>query len=161
MRPRVNTEKHYVQFSLFSVAGGAIAELVVAIGQQTRTETNSTHIREGAIISAVWLEIWVTSDDAAQGTTIVTLEKRLTGQAPMTAAQSALLNSYGNKKNVLHCFQGLIGPNVQPAAPSIRGWFKIPKGKQRMGLGDELVINVHGQSNGVSGCGFATFKEQY
>ncbi len=158
MRPIVHTEKHYVQFSLFAVAGGAISnrDIVDALAVPTAID----EVKEGAIISAVYIEMWLTSDDAAQGTAIVTLEKVPAGATAMTSGQSAGLASYPNKKNVFYTFMGLVGPNVQPAVPSVRGWFKIPKGKQRFGLGDKLTLNVHGQSNGLSACGFATYKEQ-
>ncbi len=159
MRPHVNTKKHIFQTSLFAVGSGAITQLPFAIA--VAAPTLDQHVREGSIISAIYIEYWLTSDDAAAGTTIVTLEKLIGSSANMTVAESAALQGYDNKKNVLHTFMGLLGPNVQVPMPAIRGWFKIPKGKQRFGLGDELVLNVHGQSNGVSGCGFAIYKEQY
>ncbi len=160
MRPVVNTEKHIVQSSLFSVASGALTSVVIAFAQQTPVVAD-TDVREGSKISAVYVEMWITSDDAASGTAIVTLEKRPIATSVMTAANSGDLNSYANKKNVLHTFQGLIPPNVQYPMAAIKGWFKIPKGKQRFGLQDSLVLNVHGQSNGVSACGFFVYKEQY
>ncbi len=161
MRPRVHTEKHIVQSALFAVASGALTTVTFLIGKQNPTTTNATHVKEGATVSAVFIEMWITSDDAAQGSAIVTLERRPSGLIAMTAADSAALNAYDNKKNIFHTFQGLVGPNVQPAMPAIRGWFKIPKGKQRFGTEDILCLNVHGQSNGLAACGFFTYKEQY
>ncbi len=161
MRPVVITKKHYVQFSLGAVASGAITNLGVIDAFADPAAATASAVREGAVIDAVYIEMWITSDDAAQGTAIVTIEKLPGVNAGfMTAADSAALNAYDNKKNVMFTFMGLIGPNVQPAAPSVRGWFKIPKGKRRFGLEDKLMINIHGQSNGVSFCGFATYKEQ-
>ncbi len=160
MRPTVNTEKHMVQQSLASIASGAITPLTIAFAVAAHPAT-VTEVREGAKIENVYVEMWVTSDDAASGTMIVTLEKRTGNMVAMTAAQSAALNSYVNKKNVLHTFMGLVPPNVQYPMVAIKGWFKIPKGKQRFGLQDILVLNVHGQSNGGNFCGFFIYKEQY
>ncbi len=105
--------------------------------------------------------MWAHSDDATSGTTIVTLEKRGGAQPAMAVGQSAALNAYVNKKNVFHTQMGLIGPSTQYPSDLVRGWFKIPRSKQRFGLGDVLTLNIHAQSNGIFVCGFMTFKEQY
>ncbi len=160
MRPKVHVEKHFLQQSLFTVTAGQITNLILALGVAVTTAT-ANQVREGATISAVWVELWLTGDDAVQGTSIVTLEKVPSGAPNMTAAQSASLNTYPNKKNIFHTQMGLTPPNTQYPMASIKGWFKIPKGKQRFGLGDELVLNVMGQSDGVSACGNIIYKEQY
>ncbi len=158
MRPRVNTRKHYRQLSLGAVASGAITPLTLI--EAVAAPTASHEVLEGAIVSAIFIEMWLTSDDAAAGTGIVTLEKIMADAIAMSVTESAALFDYSNKKNVLHTQMGLLGPNVQVPLASVRGWFKIPKGKQRFGLGDRLVLNIHGQSNGIAFCGFATYKEQ-
>lgn len=163
MRPVINTEKHYFQRSLFTIAAGAIdnfkiAEAVAAAPGATEPD----EIREGAKISAVYVEMWIQTDDTALGSSIITLEK-LSGASDtnMTAAESASLNSYDNKKNIFYTQMGLTPTSIQFPMASIRGWFKIPKSKQRFGLQDRLMLNTHAQSNGLSACGFALFKEQY
>ncbi len=158
MRPVINTEKHYVQNSLFTVASGAISQRLIIFADSGAAATS---VREGARISAVYVEMWLTSDDATAGSVICTLEKSPGSGGVMTTADSAALNAYDNKKNILHTQMGLLGPNVQVPIPVIKGWFKIPKTKQRFGLEDALSLNIHGQSNGVEGCGFFLFKEQY
>ncbi len=160
MRPRVHTEKHIKQQSLLAVAGGAITNIGIATAVAVPTSA-VLEVREGCTISAVYVEIWITGDDAVQGTAIVSLEKVPAGATNMTAAQSAALNAYPNKRNVFHVQMGLTPPNTQYPMASIKGWFKIPKGKQRMALGDELVLNIHGQSDGVSACGVFIYKEQF
>ncbi len=122
-----------VQTSLSTVASGAITQVYLAIGKQDVTPTTAIECREGSTVAAVYIEMWITSDDATQGSVIVTLERAPGGIGLMTAADSAALDGYDNKKNILHTFQGLVGPNTQPAMPAIRGWFKVPKGKQRLG----------------------------
>ncbi len=160
MRPIVHTEKHYVQQSLFTVVGGAITQLIIAQAIAA-APTAANHVREGSSISAVYIEMWLTGDDAVQGSSIVTFEKLPGSAVAMTTVESAALSAYDNKKNVLHTQMGLLPPNTQYPMASIKGWFKIPKGKRRMGLEDALVLNIHGQSDGVSGCGFFTYKEQF
>ncbi len=161
MRPMVHTEKHINQFSLFTVASGAIVVLNIAKGEATPLATDPADVREGCTIASVFVELWITTDDATAGSSIVTIEKRVSGLGSMAAGDSAALNVYDNKKNVFHTQMGLTPGNTQYPMATIKGWFKIPKGKQRFGLGDKLVINVHGQSNGLNGCGFVVFKEQY
>ncbi len=161
MRPVINTEKHIVQFSLGAVASGAITPLVIAIGKQTVTAATTTHVREGAKISTVYVELWASSDDAGSGTCVITLEKVPGGLGLMTTTEAAALDAYDNKKNVLHTFMGLTPSNVQYPMAVLKGWFKIPKGKQRFGIEDQLRLNLFGQSNGISFCGFAIYKEQY
>ncbi len=159
MRPRVNTEKHYVQFSLDTTAAGVaeFKEIIDAVAAPSATD----EVRVGAIISAVYVEFWVHSDDAASGTVIITLEKLPGPAASMTAGDAAGLNAYDNKKNIFFTQMGLIGNNVTYPMAVIKGWIKIPKSKQRFGLRDRLHLNIFAQSNGLSSCGFATYKEQF
>ncbi len=159
MRPRVNTNKHIVQKSLFAIASGAIVNSIIA--NAVAAPTAPDHVREGAIISAVYIEMWLTSDDAAAGTAIVTLEKLPGSSAVMTTTEAATLDTYTNKKNVFHTQMGLLPSNVTYPMATIKGWIKIPKGKQRFTTNDSLILNIFAQSNGVSACGFYLFKEQY
>ncbi len=159
MRPVVNTEKHFDQHSLFAVGSGAIVNQVVLTA--VAVPASATQIREGAKVSAVYVEMWLSSDDAASGTAICTLEKLDGGKALMTTGNSGALNDYVNKKNIFHTQMGLLPSNVQYPMAVVKGWIKIPKNKQRFGLGDRLMFNIFGQSNGVAGCGFFLYKEQY
>ena len=161
MRPRVHTEKHIVQRSLFAIVTGTISNIALARSVSTPAAASILDVREGCIITAVYVEMWVTSDDNAAGTVITTLEKVPSNAPSMTAADSADLNGYQNKNNILYTQMGLIPNNDTYPMVVIRGWFKIPKGKQRFALGDELVLNVHAQSNGISACGTILYKEQY
>ncbi len=161
MRPRVHVEKHIVQASLSTVAVAAINSTVIANCVQVPAAAQPNQVREGCTISACYVEMWVSGDDATASTCIATLEKRPSGLGAMSAAESALLNDYDNKNNVLHTFMGLIPPDIQFPTAILKGWFKIPKGKQRFGLGDDLVLNIHGQSNGLDFCGFFLYKEQF
>ncbi len=161
MRPTINTEKHIVQRSLFTIASGAVDNFFIANAKQAPVAATPQDIREGAKISAVYVEMWATSDDTAQGSTVVTLQKLMGGQTPPAAGNMAALDSWTNKKNILHTQMGLVGPNTQYPMPLLKGWFKIPKGKQRFSIDDRLTLTIFGQSNGMQCCGFFLFKEQY
>ncbi len=161
MKPVINTEKHIVQVSLNTITAGTILNLVFATAVNVATASLS-EVREGSIIKAIYLEMWIATNDSSMGTAIVTLEKVEGSDATlMTSGESAGLGSYTNKKNVFHTQMGLTPSDSQYPMASVKGWFKIPKGKQRFGLGDRIVLNVHGQSSSLQMCGFGLYKEQY
>lgn len=159
MKSPINSEKHYVQQSVATVALGARA--IIEIAKGVVAPTAPAEVRVGAQVKAVFVEMWVTSDDTAQGSTVATLEKYSGGQPGVTYAQIINLQDYPNKKNILFTTQGLTPPNVQSGIPFIRQWFKIPKGKQRIGLGEVISLNIAGISNGANYCGMITYKEYY
>ncbi len=161
MRPKVHIEKHILQRSLFTIAGGAITNVNVATTVADPAAASVTDVREGCTISAVYLEFWIQTDDTVLGATVVTLEKLPSATPAMIAADSAALNAYPNKKNILYTQQGLTPGNVTFPMNVIKGWFKIPKGKQRFGLGDRLFLNILAQANGLNVCGVVLYKEQY
>ncbi len=160
MRPVINTDKHIVQQSQFTVAAGALSQLTIISAVAAPAAGNE--VRVGSVITAVFVEMWVSSDNGVASTGIVTLEK-LPGSnnAGMSAADSAALNVYDNKKNVLHIQMGLLPNDLTYPMASVKGWFKIPKGKQRFGLDDRLMLNIHAQTTQLVGCGFFTYKEQF
>jgi len=161
LRPVINSEKHVVQHSLGTIASGSITNLSIAFAKAAPVAAVPQDCREGCVIKAVYVEMWIASDDPDMGTAIVTLERVPGGASPMTAAQSAALDSYANKKNIFHTQMGLIPNDESYPMATVKGWFKIPKGKQRFGISDRLILNIHAQSNGVEFCGVMIFKEQY
>ncbi len=157
----INTVKHYVQMENTSTATGArrSVELVDAIVAPATAGTES--VKEGAIVKAIFIELWVKSSATAGTFTKFQLafEKVPTAVAPLTFTQMNNLQAYENKKNILFFSQGVIGDLTTQALPVVRQWFKVPKGKQRMGLGDRLVLAISATSQAIQTCGFATFKE--
>ncbi len=159
MRAPIHSEKHIIQHSLFAVAGGALTALTIVEGVKVLSKNLNFEVAEGATVKAVYLEYWLTSDDAAQGSMTFNLEKTTKQSVGMTYAQSIdVMNDYFNRKNIFFMSEGLLPPNVQSGLPIVRGWFKIPKGKQRFGFGDILRVNISGISNGVLACGLAIYK---
>jgi len=160
MRPIINTEKHITQFPIATVTAGAIANNLVVVATQTVTGTTSSHVRIGAVIKAVYCELWLIGIADSTSTFVLTVEKLVAGAVAMTAAEAVSLYTYDNKKNIFYTSQGILPQDTANPIPVIREWVKIPKGKQRFGLGDRLNINVHAVSSNTLTCGVAIFKAQ-
>lgn len=158
MKNPIQSVKHIINVTPSTVGLATLAQLQLALGTLVGDVDASSEVPVGAKIAAVYLELWVTSDDAAQGSVTVNLEKTSNQMTAMTYANSIALDSYLNKKNVFYVTQGLTPPNVQSGIPFVRQWVKIPKGKQRFGLGDKLALNVSGISNGAVYCGVIIYK---
>ncbi len=153
------TEKHIGQITLASIAFGAVLSSVIAEAVAVTDKNAQNEVDQGSLVKAVFLERWITSDDAEQSTFVMIVEKIPAGQANPTATQMAQLNSYPNKKNILLTKQGITNPVAGVAMPLISQWVAIPRGKQRMGLGDKIVITVLAQADGINICGLNLFKE--
>ncbi len=160
VRPTVHSVKHFHQETLSTVASGAIGVRTLAHAVNVRSATD-TDVAEGAQIKAVFIEMWVTTDDATQGSAVISLEKVQANNTAMAYGESLALHDYDNKRNIFYITQGLVPPNIQSGIPFLRGWFKIPKGKQRFALGDTLYLNITAPSNGLVLCGVILFKEYY
>jgi len=160
MKPIIQSTKHYVQQSRSEVATVSIANIDISESVVMASNNLVDEVLEGSLIKAVYVEMWLL-DSSNDGSFIVTLEKRNGGIIPMTFASSNALGFYANKKNVLYTTQGLSPNNgVGNPIPIIRQWFKVPKGKQRQGLGDRLVLNITNNGlNMLEFCGFFTYKE--
>ncbi len=161
VRPQVNSVKHIIQHSLTGIVAGNVSNNAVALAAQVGDIDSETEVRIGCSIKAVYLELWLTSDDATQSSTIMVLEKQPIAADNITAAEIADLNPYPNKNNIFYITQGLVGQKVNTATPFVRGWFKIPKGKQRMARGDKINVSILAQSDGINFCGFFLYKEYY
>jgi len=77
----------------------------------------------------------------------------------MTFAEAINPMIYPNKKNIFFASQGVIGDLTTQAIPVHRGWVKIPKGKQRFGLGDRFAMTVAATGAEIEFCGMSTYKE--
>ncbi len=122
---------------------------------------SASQVKEGAIVKAVFVEQWIRSNAAtgASAQFALVIEKVISGQASISAAQILNIGAYPNKKNVLYVTQGVIGDIETPSIPIYRNWILIPKGKQRFGLGDELVVTLGPVGNALQTCGISTYKE--
>ncbi len=160
MRPVIHSTKHYVQMTRSTALTVAINTEDLALSVESTTANLVDEIAEGTLVKAIYVELWLL-DSSNDGSFVVTLAKYPGGVANMGFAQSLSLGTWINKKNILYVTQGL-SPNDGGDAPVpiIRQWFKIPKTKQRFGLGDALKLSITNQgANNLFYCGFATYKE--
>ncbi len=160
MRSTINSNKHYVQDTLTAIAASVNKNVLIAQSVDAPLANTPSEVRQGCVIKAVYLEYWIKDDSNVQGNVLVSFVKTTDLQSP-TATDMIALHTYTNKKNVLYHTQGLTNNDTSTATPFIRGWYKIPKGKQRMGLGDSLFVCITAQTSGQVYCGFATYKEYY
>ncbi len=160
MKAVIRSDKHYVHFDPGTVVLGAATSQDMVQAVEATTANAVDEVAEGSVIKAVYLELWLTSDDATASSFTFTIEKQVGGIADITAGAMAALGVYANKKNIFYASQGLVGPNTGTIPlPVFKDWIKVPKGKQRFGLGDVLVWNLRAISDGLTFCGFCTYKE--
>ncbi len=160
VRPVVHSVKHYVQFSFSTVLTVArnVEQLVHAV--ESTVANLVDEVAEGTLVKAVYLELWIL-DSGNDGSNIVTVLKSPIDNTGPTFGQMNALGVYTNKKNILYTTQGL-SPNDGISGPRLafRGWIKIPKSKQRFGLGDKLLLCIANNGlNDLDYCGFCTYKE--
>ncbi len=159
MRPIVNSNKHYVQVSLASITAANQLNTTIATAKDVPASGNASQVRSGSVIKAVFVEMWVRGGETSPGSVLITLEKVPGSGTLPTFAEHVALHTYDNKKNILYHTQGLTNNNTADAIPFVRGWFKIPKGKQRFGLDDTLNLGIAAQALDSIVCGFMTYKE--
>jgi len=156
----VHSEKHIVQQSITSDTLNTVAITVLATAVAVADKTAVSDVEEGSSIKAIFLEQWVKSS----GTTGLAsgqwcLFKRTGDQSNPSTTDMAALGDWDNKRNILHMGMGLYNDNSADAVAVLRGWFKIPKGKQRMALGDRLLLAFFNPAVTANRCGFAIYKE--
>ncbi len=163
VRPTINSEKHYVAQSLDTVDDNTIKSR--AIASAAVNPSTQQQVRVGSSIKALYIELWLLAASSQPVFQITTIEKIVAGADTMTTEQASNLHTYPNKKNILFTTQGLVGDANSNPIPVLRQWIKIPKGKQRMGLGDTFYINVAARGeaggNNLEMCGMFIYKEYF
>ncbi len=162
MRAVIKSKKHIFQISQSTVAQAAVVNTIFCRAQEL-TSTSPESIEEGAIVKACYLEFWVSQDSASVvgSYTVILCKNPGIGPNPLTGDLAAL-HDYDNKKNVLFTAQGLLTPNDGGQVPVLRGWYKVPKGKQRFGLDDKLILSIRNNNAtaiDINFCGLVIFKE--
>ncbi len=160
MRPVIHSQKHYVQMSRSSALTGARNTERLILAAEGTVANLVDEVIEGAIVKAIYIELWLWGSTIDQSS-IVTLTKQPAGTIGPTFAEMVALGTYDNKKNILFTHMGLASSDSNSAPINImRGWYKIPKSKQRFGLGDRLALSIASQGDAtIFYCGFATYKE--
>ncbi len=159
VRPMVHSTKHYVQQSIATVAGGAVVNVTLVAAVATPDKDAVFEVEEGSSIKAIYIEFWQRSSSTTPSSGQMILSKRISDATQPSAADMAALGSWDNKKNILYTTMGLFNDQDADAIPLIRQWIKIPKSKQRFGLGDALDLSFFAAVVDTQICGFATYKE--
>ncbi len=160
MKAPIRTVKHLVQMPFDQIATGTRQNNTLVFAVPKLSVNLSTEVEEGAIVKAIYVELW-TQNSANDGHEVVVLEKTNNNLAGPTFAEMAALFSYENKKNILFTHEGLTSNDgVGNPIAVLRQWIKIPKSKQRFGLGDGIALTLSNpSSNNLNRCGFAVYKE--
>ncbi len=162
VRPTINSVKHIVQRSLFTIDAQTIAN--VAIVSAVESPATSNQVRIGAEVKAVWVELWYIGSSSQPVIQNSSFEKLESGKTSMLFTESQTLHDYPNKKNLFKTTQGIVGDANTNPTPVFREWIAIPKGKQRMGLGDTINLNISAlgeASNDLEVCGEFVYKEYF
>ncbi len=162
MRAPIHSRKHFFQISQATVAQAAV-DTQTFVSALEGAPAAPQHVSEGALVKACYVELWLSQDSASVvGSYTVILLKNPGGNAIPTPTNMAALHDYDNKKNILFTAQGLLTPNDGGQVPVLRGWYKIPKGKQRMGLNDTMLLvtrNNNATAIDINLCGVIIYKE--
>ncbi len=145
--------------SLSTAAAGTIVVTPLVVAAET-VGTGSENVRIGAVVKAIYIELWVRGA-AGEGAFQVVFGKGTAGSGGPTFAEVGNLHDYNEKNNVFYFSQALGNDNDADAIPVMKGWFKIPKGKQRMANGERFYLGVAGLALGMDFCGMATYKEYF
>ncbi len=160
MRPVIHSQKHYVQITRSAALTVArnLEDLIIAVAPSDKNLVDE--VVEGAIVKNVYVELW-TLNEGNDGSEIVVLCKATSGDQGPTYTEMLSLGTYNQKKTIFFTHQGLSSNDgIGNPINVMRSWYKIPKSKQRFGLGDKLVLCIaNSGANSLDYCGFATYKE--
>ncbi len=159
VKPTINSRKHIVQQALASITGVNISTNA-AIEAIEGARSTPTEVAEGAEVKAFWLEMWCQNSAPAIGSFTFIVYKNPGGSNNPASADLAALHDWDNKKNILYTTQGLLPGNEEQILNIYKGWIKIPKGKQRFGLGDKLQYTFRNNTtDDLNFCGVIIYKE--
>ncbi len=161
MKAIISSRKHIVQTSLTVIEEQTRTSILLVNAIEAQASIPN-EVVVGAVVKAVYIELWLLGESSQPCTATWMLEKVQNSAGSASQAEMQALDTYTNKRNILKMGQGIIGDSNSNPIPVIREWIKIPKGKQRFALADQLRFNVSciGEaSNGLEICGFALYKE--
>ncbi len=158
MRPVIHSEKHLVQRSLETITAGLVGQETIAEAVDTVGASNS-EVAVGAVIKAILPEMWVRGQDTSPGSFVGAIIKLPNGLGGPSATNMANLNDYSNKNNIFYVTQGLTNVSGAQAYSILPPLIKIPKGKQRMSLGDKWVWVNFASVLDNNQCGKFIYKE--
>ncbi len=159
VRPMVHSTKHYVQQSIGTSVPGTLTNTDVVVGVAVANKNNVSEVEEGSSVKAIYLEMWLRSAATAGASFTFIFYKTQDEAGAANATEMAALGDYVNKRNILYTTQGLLNDVDADAIAIFKGWIKIPKGKQRVALGDHFRWTLSAIGQSINFCGFQTYKE--
>ncbi len=159
VRPMVHSTKHYVQQSIGTSVVGTPTNTNVVTSVAVLAKNSVEEVEEGTSVKAIYFEMWLRSAAASASSFVFIIMKRPSAIGNPTDANLAALGDFASKKDVFFTSQGLLNDVDSTAMSVIRGWVKIPKSKQRMGLGDKISWHLRAVGQSINFCGFQTYKE--
>ncbi len=139
LRP-VNSYKHIIDSTLLGVSAGVTSTVLLATAVDDYTGSSGT-VPTGAKISSVYLFVQILPTATTENVdwyvakapdTITTATVGATGGSPF-------------RKYILHEEKGIPGNANDGAYPlTFKGVIRIPRGRQRMGEGDDIFIKLVG-----------------
>ncbi len=159
VRPMVHSIKHYVQVSIQTASTNIVKNnsIVNAVARDANDQV--FEVDEGCSIKAVYVEMWIRASGAAGTSGQMIIYKRSADTSNPSITDMAALGDWDNKKNILYTTQGLFPDKLTIPMVLFKGWIRIPKSKQRFGLGDSLQMATFCPTDDCHMCGFFTYKE--
>ncbi len=159
VRPMVHSTKHYVQYSIQTVMGGANLTLAISKAVAVSAKDTVSEVEEGSSIKAVYVELWGRAGSTTPTSGQMVIYKLIGDSGAPSTTDMAALGNWDGKKNIFYTTQGLFNDQDADAIALFKGWIKIPKSKQRQGLNDRLNITIFASVVDLIVCGFCTYKE--
>ncbi len=159
VRPMVHSTKHYVQYSILTAVAGTVVTKDMSASVDVSLKNDVDEVEEGSSIKAVYLELWLRAGSTTPASGQLIVYKAIADTSAPSATDMAALGDWDNKRNIFYTTMGLVNDQDADAIAGFKGWIKIPKGKQRQGLGDKLRWSYFTPSIDVQICGFSTYKE--
>lgn len=136
LRP-VNSVKNIIDSTTIGVAAGVQTKISLAETINAYTGANPKDVPIGAKVSAIYIFFQILPQ-AAQGQVDMFIGKFPPG---VTVPAAGATGGSSARRFVLHEEKGIPGTFNNGASPlTFRGVIKIPRGKQRMAEGDEVLI---------------------
>ncbi len=155
----INSEKHIVQFPIDTASMGVSTSIeIIRAVDVSDLSGDAFQVSTGTEIKAVFVELWLLTTSTTISSVVVTIEKKPASAPNMTSVNAGNLHDYSNKKNILWTGEGLTGDFNSNPIPVLRQWIKIPKGKQRFGLADQLRLTITPSTQDHNFCGMAIYK---
>ncbi len=141
MRPVIHSRKEIVDSTLLGVTGGVVSNVLVADAINDYTGLVG-QVETGSVIKSIYLFVQILPSATGTANVDFYVIKRPNG---ITDPVPGAVGGTSARKYVLHEEKGIPGNASDGAYPlTFKGVVRIPKGRQRMGEGDDIRIVLRG-----------------